>query len=42
MIEELNMCLYVVTFMESQKEIRLIECGKGVVVLADMLAHQGR
>ena len=37
MIEELDMCLYVITFMESQKEIRLVECGKGVVVLADML-----
>ena len=37
MIEELDMCLYVVTFMESQKEIRLVECSKSVVVLADML-----
>ena len=36
-IEELDMCLYIITFMESQKEIKLIECSKRVVVLADML-----
>ena len=37
MIEELDLCLYVITFMKSQKEIKLVECGKSVVVLADML-----